>query len=49
MEIFPGPYLHIGADEVDLSVWDNCPDCQATIKKEGLKDSEALYNCSSTG
>jgi len=44
MDIFPGPFFHIGADECDLGLWDGCPDCTATIAKEGLKDNEALYN-----
>ena len=44
MDIFPGPYFHMGADEVYLPAWDGCPDCEARLVKEGLKDKEALYN-----
>jgi hexosaminidase len=44
MDIFPGPYIHIGADECDFSIWDGCPDCEAVKAREGLKDNEALYN-----
>ncbi|MDO8586410.1 MAG: beta-N-acetylhexosaminidase [Armatimonadota bacterium] len=44
MDIFPGPYFHIGADECDYALWDGCPDCTAAKAKEGLKDNEALYN-----
>jgi len=43
MDIFPGPYVHIGADEVDSSNWTGCPDCEALKVKEGLADNHALY------
>ncbi|MBQ8267282.1 MAG: beta-N-acetylhexosaminidase [Clostridia bacterium] len=42
-EIFPAPYFHIGGDEVVSEPWDNCPDCQALMKKEGLKDHVELH------
>ncbi len=42
-EIFPAPYFHIGGDEVESEPWDNCPDCQALMKKEGLKDHVELH------
>ncbi len=44
MAIFPGPYFHIGADEVNVGVWSGCPDCEATIRKHDLEDGHALYN-----
>ncbi len=42
MELFPAPYIHIGADEVPKDRWKACPRCQARIKAEGLKDEEEL-------
>lgn len=42
-EIFPAPYFHIGGDEVESEQWDNCPDCQALMKKEGLANHVALH------
>ena len=42
VEIFPSQYLHIGGDEVSFSQWKKCPDCQALMKKEGLKNGEQL-------
>ena len=42
-EIFPAPYFHIGGDEVESEQWDNCPDCQALMKKEGLSNHVALH------
>ena len=42
-EIFPAPYFHIGGDEVVSEQWDNCPDCQALMKKEGLRDHIELH------
>ncbi len=39
--LFPGPYIHIGGDEVLPDNWKNCPKCQARMKQEGLtKESE---------
>ncbi|MBR3969451.1 MAG: beta-N-acetylhexosaminidase [Clostridia bacterium] len=42
-EIFPAPYFHIGGDEVESEQWDNCPSCQALMKKEGLRDHVELH------
>ncbi len=42
-EIFPAPYFHIGGDEVESEPWDNCPDCQALMKENGLKDHVELH------
>jgi len=40
-ELFPGPYIHIGGDEVLVDNWKNCPKCQARMRQEGLtKESE---------
>lgn len=44
MEIFPGPYFHIGGDEVDCNAWNGCPDCEARKRAEGLTSNESLYN-----
>lgn len=41
--IFPSPYLNIGGDEVIFDYWRQCPDCQAVMKREGLKDVEELH------
>jgi len=41
-ELFPGPYIHIGGDEVDTAEWRKCADCQKKIKDEGLKGEIAL-------
>jgi hexosaminidase len=39
--LFPGPYIHIGGDEVTTDNWKNCPKCQARMHEEGLtKESE---------
>ncbi len=44
MDLFPGPYIHIGGDEADKKEWRTCPLCQARIKAEGLKDEEELQS-----
>lgn len=42
--LFPGKYIHIGGDEVNKRNWENCPDCQARIKAENLKDERELQS-----
>jgi hexosaminidase len=42
MALFPGKYIHIGGDEVRKTRWKNCPYDEARMKKEGLKNEEAL-------
>ncbi len=44
MDLFPSTYIHIGGDEADKTQWTNCPDCQARIKTEGLKDEDELQS-----
>jgi hexosaminidase len=44
MDIFPGMFIHIGGDECPKDRWKACPDCQALIKKEGLKDENELQS-----
>jgi hexosaminidase len=42
--LFPGPYVHIGGDEVDKTEWRRCPKCRARIEAEGLKDENGLQS-----
>ncbi len=44
MDIFPGEYIHIGGDEAPKARWEECPRCQARMKKEGLKDEHELQS-----
>ena len=44
MALFPGKYIHIGGDECPKESWKKCPNCQALIKKEGLKDEHELQS-----
>lgn len=41
-ELFPSVYIHLGGDEAPKDNWDNCPDCQRQIRRNGLKDSHEL-------
>jgi hexosaminidase len=34
--LFPGPYLHIGGDEVPKTRWSQCPKCAARMQSEHL-------------
>lgn len=42
--LFPGKYIHIGGDEVPKETWHNSADCQALMKREGLKNEEELQS-----
>ncbi|MBB6498602.1 family 20 glycosylhydrolase [Pedobacter cryoconitis] len=42
--LFPSQYIHLGADEVEKSSWKNVPECDALMKKEGLKDINELQS-----
>lgn len=44
MQIFPSKYVHIGADEVDKTTWKASNLCQQLMKKENLKDENALQS-----
>jgi hexosaminidase len=42
LALFPSPFIHVGGDEAPKSRWKACPNCQARIQREGLKDEHAL-------
>ena len=42
MEVFPGPYIHIGGDEAVMKDWARCVHCQARMKEEGLTELKQL-------
>ena len=44
LPLFPGRYVHIGGDEVPKDTWKNSADCQALMKREGLKNEEELQS-----
>lgn len=44
IELFPSEYIHIGGDEAGKNCWKTCPDCQARMKAEGLKDVDELQS-----
>lgn len=41
-ELFPSAYINIGGDEAVYTRWEKCPDCQALMKREGLKKASEL-------
>jgi hexosaminidase len=43
-QLFPGRYVHIGGDEVPKDTWKNNPECQALMKREGLKNEDELQS-----
>ena len=42
--LFPSRYIHIGGDEVPKVRWRDCAECQAVIRREGLRDEEHLQS-----
>lgn len=41
-ELFTGPYLHIGGDEVRSGWWTDCPRCRERMRREGLRSPAEL-------
>jgi hexosaminidase len=44
IDLFPSKVIHIGGDECPRDRWKVCPNCQALMKREGLKDEDAIQN-----
>lgn len=42
--LFPYEYVHIGGDEVNRTLWEDCPECQKHIKDNGLADEAELQS-----
>ena len=42
-ELFPYPYAHLGADEVEKTNWTNCPKCRGRRAAHGLADEHELH------
>ena len=41
-ELFPSKYIHIGGDEVDMSQWKRCPDCQRLMTDNNMSTTSEL-------
>lgn len=41
-ECFPGPYVHIGGDEVPTARWESCPRCRTAAHDNGLSSPTEL-------
>ena len=44
IDMFPGPYVHIGGDEAQKVNWKQCSKCQKRIQEEDLKDEHELQS-----
>ncbi|MCC5860069.1 MAG: beta-N-acetylhexosaminidase [Ectothiorhodospiraceae bacterium] len=40
--LFPGPWVHVGGDEIPRGVWLGSPRCRALMEQEGLTRTEEL-------
>jgi hexosaminidase len=43
-QLFPGPYVHVGGDEVEKKYWEKDPACQALMQREGLANADELQS-----
>ncbi|CAH0532573.1 Beta-hexosaminidase [Vibrio stylophorae] len=41
-ELFPSPFIHVGADEVPQGVWTDSPACKAMMDEHGYSDPKEL-------
>ena len=44
MDLFPGPYIHVGGDECPKTQWKQSRFCQDLMRKNGLKDEHELQS-----
>ncbi len=44
MELFPGPYIHVGGDEAPKDAWERSDTAQAVIRREGLAGETELQS-----
>ena len=42
MELFPSTYIHIGGDECPTKMWEQCPQCRARMRREGISEPRGL-------
>ncbi|MBN3518788.1 family 20 glycosylhydrolase [Algoriphagus lutimaris] len=43
-EIFPSKYIHIGADEVEKSTWEESSECNEFMRENGIEDVDLLQS-----
>ncbi len=44
-DLFPeAPYIHIGGDEANISLWNECSECRRYMEQNGIDDVYGLYS-----
>ena len=41
-ELFPGPYIHLGGDEVKTEHWESCPACRKLVQEREFEQFDDL-------
>jgi N-acetyl-beta-hexosaminidase len=41
-ELFPSPWIHVGGDEIPLSVWESCDSCRTRMLTDSLQGTAGL-------
>jgi len=44
VELFPGPFIHLGGDEVETSQWANSPRARARMRELGIEDLPSVQD-----
>lgn len=44
MDLFPSKYIHIGGDETNREIWNNCPACRKRMDEEHIESVADLQN-----
>ncbi len=43
-ELFPSTFIHVGGDEVRMSFWNKCTDCQRRMQENNIKGTHQLQS-----
>lgn len=44
IDLFSSEYIHIGGDEANMKIWEDCPDCIRRMRREGISETKGLQS-----